>query len=241
MEFAFNTLLSGFWRVSISPPVTISLWWSITLRQSSTIEFCLNVGSFDGKLLAPSRSSGFLTCQVPMGMESMWLLPHHGNQCMLICVCQFPGWRLYRVTCAIATRENRSWLWHFKCSGKEGSNPRPIFFLSCSFLVRNYLTPEVGGLRATGWEGGFWGCERHWLLMWTNWSCQLNQKEIKSMTSGGRREPLSLKNSLQFRPGKWITSSSLYVKYQGTGKNQSSLAFKYLCVRVCMDRGWVGG
>ncbi|XP_061020001.1 uncharacterized protein LOC133071433 [Dama dama] len=44
----------------------------------------------------------------------------------------------------------------FQVLWKQGFNPRPHLILLCSFLVRNYLTPEVGGLRTTGCKGGFW-------------------------------------------------------------------------------------
>lgn len=145
-------------------------------------------------LLALSCSSGHLTCWAPMGMEkaslgfsSPWQ-PVHTDLCLSVS-------RLVTLQSHLCHSNRRKlqltlafqmlWIQHF--------NPRSQLLTLCSFLVRNCLTPGLGGLRTTGWEGGFWDvsdigcwCGAVRIGQLSNWSCQLNQQEIKSMNFRGR-------------------------------------------------------
>ena len=108
-------------------------------------------------LSALSCSSGLLTCQVPMGVEkaclgssSPWQPVHADLRLSVSRLAPLQGH-----LCHSNKRKLRLTL-TFQVLWKQGFNPRPHLILLCSFLVRNYLTPEVGGLRTTGCKGGFW-------------------------------------------------------------------------------------
>lgn len=73
--------------------------------------------------------------------------------------------------------------------------------------------------------------------MWTNWSCQLNQKEIKSMTSGGREGTTFIKTACSL--GQEVNYKFFTLcKISGHKEKSVILAFKYLCVWT--GGGWVG-
>lgn len=189
-------------------------------------------------LLAPLAAL-FLTCQVPMGMESMLsFFPHHATSACWSVSVVFQAGDSQSHLCHSNKRKPQLTL-TFQVLWKESPNLRP-HLLPCSFLWE-IIWLWCWGLRA-GRQGG-----REGSGMWETLiadvdklSCQLNQKEIKRAL-WGREETNVIKTACNLGQ-KWITSSSLYVKYQGTRKKKSIiLAFKYLCVRVCMDRGvWVG-
>lgn len=158
MEFAFNTLLSRFLKgPAFLLPVTISFFSEASPSDSrAQLNSCLNVNDLM-RAFSTLSAALFLTCQVPMGMEKACLAssspwqPVHADLCLSVS-------RLATLQShpAIATRETAV---DFDISSalERGKHPRPHLLPLCSFLVRNYLTPEVGGLRATGWEGvKFW-------------------------------------------------------------------------------------
>lgn len=69
-----------------------------------------------------------------------------------------------------------------------------------------FLGKKLFGLWELGaWENegqrGILGHERNWWQICVNWSCQLDQQEIRSMNLRGREWITVHKDSLKFRPG----------------------------------------